>query len=82
MLEIRINTIDEVKNLVFEQERNEEIDRLRSLYFYRGMPNADFDLSTSLKRNCGELAFRLEMPLLENFIKYVCIENPTIDESV
>lgn len=30
MRTIRINTIDEVKNLVFEQERNEEIDRLRS----------------------------------------------------
>ncbi|MBQ5487961.1 MAG: FRG domain-containing protein, partial [Clostridia bacterium] len=51
-------------------------------YFYRGMPDASFDLSTSLMRNCKEKADVLEAPLLENFIKYVSIEDPTIDESI
>ena len=48
----RINTIDELKDLVFEQVRNQENGRFRSSYFYRGMPDATFDLSTSLMRNC------------------------------
>ena len=78
----RINTIDELKDLVFEQVRNQENGRFRSSYFYRGMPDATFDLSTSLMRNCGDKASELETPLLENFIKYVSIEDPTIDESI
>jgi len=78
----RITTIDRVKDLVFEQERNQDNGRYRSSFFYRGMPDASFDLSTSLTRNCGEKAAFLETPLLENFIKYVSIEDPTIDESI
>ena len=78
----RINTLNELKDLVFEQVRNQENGRFRSSYFYRGMPDASFDLSTSLMRNCGDKASELETPLLENFIKYVSIEDPTIDESI
>lgn len=77
-----ISTIEELKDLVFEQERNQDNGRFRSSYFYRGMPDASFDLSTSLARNCGDKADALEGPLLENFVKYVSIEDPTIDESV
>ena len=77
-----INTIDQVKDLVFEQERNADNGRFRSSFFYRGMPDASFDLSTSLTRNCGDKASVLEQPLLENFIKYVSIEDTTIDESI
>ena len=40
------------------------------------------DARTSLMRNCGDKASELETPLLENFIKYVSIEDPTIDESI
>lgn len=39
-------------------------------------------MSTSLARNCGDLADALEIHLLENFVKYVSIEDPTIDESI
>ena len=79
---IKIDSLDGVKDLVFEQERNKENGRFRSSFFYRGMPDPSFDLSTSLMRNCGDKACALEMPLLENFIKYVSIEDPTIDESI
>ena len=79
---VKIDTLDGVKDLVFEQERNADNGRFRSSFFYRGMPDASFDLSTSLQRNCGDKDHLLEMPLLENFIKYVSIEDPTIDESV
>ena len=79
---VRIDTLDEVKNLIFEQERNVENGRYRSAFFYRGMPDESYDLSTSLARNCGDKACILETSLLENFIKYVSIEDPTIDESL
>jgi len=79
---IYINSIDQVKDLLFEQERNTDNGRYRSSFFYRGMPDAAYDLSTSLARNCGEKAGELEQPLLENFVKYVSIEDPTIDESI
>lgn len=79
---VKINTLDGVKDLLFEQERNKDNGRYRSAFFYRGMPDANYNLSTSLNRNCGEKAAVLEMPLLENFIKYVSIEDPTIDESI
>lgn len=78
----KIDTLDGVKDLLFEQERNIENGRYRSSYFYRGLPNVAFDLKTSLARNCGELSVQLEHPLLENFIKYVSIEDPTINESI
>ena len=80
--EKKITTINEIKDLVFEQERNKDNGRFRSSYFYRGMPDASYDLSTSLSRNCGAKADILERPLLENFVKYVSIEDPTIDESI
>jgi len=79
---VKIDTFDDLEKLLFEQERNKENGRYRSSFFYRGQPSEDFDLSTSLLRNCGELANVLEQPLLENFIKYVSIEDPTIDESI
>ncbi len=79
---ILIKDIEGIKDLAFEQTRNEANGRCRSSYFYRGMPDSSFDLSTSLARNCGDKANVLEAPLLENFIKYVSIEDPTIDESI
>lgn len=77
-----ISTINHIKDLVFEQERNADNGRFRSSFFYRGMPDASYNLSTSLSRNCRNKANTLEQPLLENFIKYVSIEDPTIDESI
>lgn len=80
--EIRIDTLDALKDLVFEQYRNEENGRLRSPYFYRGLPDASYSLVTSLHQNCGDLEKQLERPMLENFIKYARLEYPTINESV
>jgi hypothetical protein len=78
----KIDTIDGIKDLVFEQTYNADIDRTRSSYFYRGMPNDTYKLVTSLNRNCKGSASELEQPLLDNFIKYVRIEDPTINESI
>lgn len=78
----RIDTIDRIKDLIFEQTYNDAIDRTRSSYFYRGMPDASYKLVTSLSSNCKGSYSELEQPLLDNFIKYVRIEDPTINESV
>ena len=75
---IEIKDMEGVQRLIFEQKRNMENGRLRSSYFYRGMPDKDFNLVTSLQRNCGELAAALETPILDNFIKYVSIEDPSV----
>ena len=77
-----IRTTDGIKDLIFEQTYNESIDRTRSSYFYRGMRKADYDLSTSLSRNCKGAYAKLEQPMLENFINYVRIEDPSINESI
>ena len=76
-----IDTIDGIKDLIFEQTYNAEIDRTRSSYCYRGMRNSGYDLTTSLSRNCKDAAAELEQPLLENFINYVRLEDPSISES-
>lgn len=79
---IHIKDIDGVKDLLFEQKRNQDNGRYRSSYFYRGMPDKSFSLTTSLARNCGEKASLLEPHLLSNFVKYASIEDPSIEESV
>ena len=70
-----IDTIDGIQDLIFEQTYNETIGRTRSSYFYRGMRNVSYDLTTSLSRNCKDAYAKLEQPLLENFINYVRIED-------
>ena len=77
-----IKNLDGLKDLIFEQTYNESIDRMRSSYFYRGMPDDSYKLISSLRRNCKDAYKALEQPLLDNFIKYVRIEDPTINESV
>ena len=77
-----IDTIAGIQDMIFEQTYNAEIDRTRSSYCYRGMRNIDYDLTTSLSRNCKSAYAELEKPLLENFINYVRIEDPSINESV
>lgn len=77
-----IDTIDGIKDLIFEQTYNAAIDRTRSSYFYRGMRNASYELVTSPRRNCKGAYTELERPLLDNFINYVRIEDPSINESI
>ena len=77
-----IDSLDDVKEIIFEQKKDANSGRLRSPYLYRGMLSTKFELSTSLARNCGNLSKQLEKRLLDNFVKYVSLEEPGIDESV
>lgn len=80
--EIRITSLEELLPLLTEQDYREDLDRNRSSYLYRGMPNTAFKMETSLRRNCKHLQKTLEPAILENFAKYAVIGEPTIAQSV
>ncbi len=80
--EIRITTLDDLMQLLTEQDFRTDLDRNRSSFLYRGMPNASFKMETSLSRNCKHLQKTLEPAILENFAKYAVIGEPTIAQSV
>ena len=77
-----IDTIDGIKDLIFVQTYNAAIDRTRSSYFYRGMRNVAYDLTTSLSRNCKDAYAELEQPMLDSFMNYVHLEDLGISQSV
>lgn len=80
--EITITTLDELLPLLTEQDYRSDLNRNRSSYLYRGMPDSSFKMVTSLSRNCKHLQKELEPAILENFAKYAVIGDPTIEESV
>ncbi len=80
--EIRITSLEELLPLLTEQDYREDLDRNRSSYLYRGMPDTSFKMETSLRRNCKHLQKILEPAILENFAKYAVIGEPTIAQSV
>ena len=80
--EIRIEKWNDIFQLLDQREFRDDINRYRSQYIYRGMPNFKFNLSTSLERNCKSKAQKLEMSILRNFSKYAEYDNPSIIDSV
>ncbi len=77
-----IDSIDGIMKLIADQTYNSEIGRVRSSYFFRGMPDVNYKLITSLKRNCKDLQKQLEPHLLKSFTKYASLDNPTLSTSV
>lgn len=80
--EVRITTLDELLPLLTEQEFRQDLNRNRSSYLYRGIPNTDFKMYTSLGRNCKDRQKILEPAILGNFAKYAVSERPDIAQSV
>lgn len=77
-----INGIEDMMELISEQDFDKKIGRNRSSFLYRGMPNKDFELVTSLRRNCKNKQYELEKSILRNFTKYATIEDSELHESV
>ncbi len=77
-----IDTLDGLLPLLSEQNYNANIDRNRSSYLYRGMPDSAYELVTSLRLNCKHQAKTIEPSILRNFTKYAAIEEPSIEKSV
>ena len=77
-----IDSMDGVMKMIEDQEFNTEIGRLRSSFFFRGLPDVSYRLTTSLSRNCKHLAEELEPSVLRNFAKYAGSEDPSLNDSV
>lgn len=78
----KITKLDDILKLFIEQEYESSINRYRSSFMYRGLPNVNFKLRTSLYRNCGTLQMNLEKSILRNFAKYAAIDNPELESSI
>ena len=79
---VKINDMNSLFEMISEQEFRDDIDRHRNLFVYRGQPNVDFALVTSLMRNCKDKRKELEPCILRNFTKYAAIDEPSIERSV
>jgi hypothetical protein len=77
-----IEDMNHLYELLNEQEYREDLKRNRNLFVYRGQPDADFKLTTSLARNCKDKKKELEPCMLRNFTKYAVLEEPSIENSV
>ncbi len=79
---VEIDDIFGISTLLMEQKFRPDLNRYRSLKIYRGMPNADFKIVTSLRRLCKDKRRQLEPAILSNFTKYAALEDPSIETSV
>ncbi len=79
---VEIKCIEDVADLILDLEYNSEIDRMRSPYLFRGMPDYAFKLTTSLRRNCADKQRMLEPSILRYFTKYASIEDPSLDGNI
>ena len=77
-----IDNIFGISQLLMEQVYRPDLKRYRSLYIYRGMSNADFQIISSLRRICKYKAPTLEPVILSNFTKYAALEDPSIETSI
>lgn len=77
-----IDDIFGISQLLTEQKYRPDLDRYRSLYIYRGMPDVDYKIVTSLRRICKQKRQQLEPVILANFTKYAALEDPSIESSV
>lgn len=50
----KIDTIEALNQILFEQPYDTKIGRNRSSCLYRGLPDESYRLVTSLKRNCKD----------------------------
>ena len=80
--EVRITTLEDLMPLMSEQEYRPELGRNRSGYLYRGMPNSEYKMVTSLSRCCKEKQRTLEPAILNNFAKYAVRIDPHVAENV
>lgn len=79
---IEIKKFDQILELLNDECYDKNIDRYRSSLLYRGLPNVDYKLKTSLDRNCKSKKKDIEKSILRNFSKYSAILGLNIDNSV
>ncbi|MBL8153573.1 MAG: FRG domain-containing protein [Anaerolineae bacterium] len=67
--DIRVQSWDELNEVVFLDSWRDDLQRFRSPFAFRGLSDARYELLTSLMRMSGDYA-RLEPAVLRNFRKY------------
>lgn len=66
-----ISTFEDLKKIILESpECDSDIPKSHLSYLYRGLPNVEFKLESSLRRNCKEKSHELETVILQYFIKF------------
>lgn len=76
-----LSTMDEVMMMIAEQDFRPDINRYRSSFQYRGLPNSSYSLLTTLQRNSKGKTSEVEKSILRNFAKYAVSEGSQISES-
>ncbi|MCR5342507.1 MAG: FRG domain-containing protein [Butyrivibrio sp.] len=79
---VKISDMSSLFSMISEQDFRSDLGRYRNLFVYRGQPNSEFKLVTSLMRNCKDMRKMLEPCILRNFTKYAALEEPSIERSV
>lgn len=80
--EVRITTMEELGELLYDHPFDKKIGRNRDLYVYRGLPDVNYKLVTTLQRCCKSKKKEIEKSLYDNFAKYAELEDATIRNSV
>lgn len=78
---VLVNSFTDALNFFFEDSVSNNINRIRSNYVFRGLCNSQYNLETSLYRNCGDNGL-LEKCILRNFSKYAQMEQPDLNTSI
>ena len=74
--EVKLDTTEKVFAALTAAEFDATLKRNRSPFLFRGLPNVDYKLTTSLRWNCKEKAAELEPSILRNFAKYAATTSP------
>lgn len=77
-----ITDLSDISELITDQKYNDRIQRHRSSFLYRGLPNEAYNLATSLQRNCKDKHKDVEKCILRNFTKYAATEDSQLKESI
>jgi len=77
-----INDFNDIFDVISKQKYDENIDRNRSSLIYRGLPNIDYRLETTLQRNCKAKQNAIEKSILRNFTKYAATDDPELSKSI
>ena len=77
-----IDKMEDILEIMTHHIYDDKIERYRSSYIYRGIPNSDYKLKTSLERNCKEKGYVIEESILRNFSKYAINDDPLIVKSI
>lgn len=79
---IFINDFNDIFEIISKQKFDKNINRNRSSLIYRGLPNIDYKLETTLQRNCKHKQHTIEKSILRNFTKYAATDDPELSNSI